>query len=351
MICEASIIKLSICITTFNRAAMIGRTLDSILVQLTDDCEVLVVDGASTDGTEQLMSEYIRRYDRLRYVKQEKNNGFDQDCDRAVELARGEYCWLMTDDDLVKPGAVSLIFRAIQRDFSLVIVNAEARDFGMSRVLQTRWLNFESDRVYQSGELDRLFTEIAHILKYVGCVVIKRSIWLERERQQYFGSFFVYFGVIFQERLPGETLVIAEPCISYRMGNAHEFSPRIPEIQFSKWPSIVRSVGLPESAWRNVYSAAPWRHFLGLLWFRALGWYSLTEYRRYVRPQLGSLRDKLIPIFVALLPGVLVNASFVLYCSVARRPYLGFWQRGWMLQFLSESRYRPRNMRFLTRYS
>jgi len=213
----------------------------------------------------------------------------------------------------------------------------------MSRVLQTRWLNFESDRVYQPGELDRLFVEVAHILKYVGCVVIKRSIWLARERRRYYGSFFIYFGVIFQESLPGETLVIAEPCIRYRMGNAHEFSPRIPEIQFSKWPSLVRSVALSDAARRNAYSAEPWRHIRGLLYFRALGWYSWTEYRRWVRPQLSLFRERLIPILVALLPGVLVNACFVLYCSVCRRPYLGFWQRGWMLQFLSEGRYRLRN--------
>src|SRR5687767_12995025 len=88
-------LKLSICITTLNRADYIGETLDSILGQLTPDCEVVVLDCASTDGTPEVLSHYTRRFDQLRYFRQEVNNGFDRDCSRAVELSAGEYCWLL----------------------------------------------------------------------------------------------------------------------------------------------------------------------------------------------------------------------------------------------------------------
>jgi abequosyltransferase len=45
---QPTAIKLSICITTLNRAAFIAATLDSILAQVTADCEVVVLDGGST---------------------------------------------------------------------------------------------------------------------------------------------------------------------------------------------------------------------------------------------------------------------------------------------------------------
>ena len=47
---------LSICIATYNRADFIGETLDSIIRQLTDEVEIVVVDGASTDATRTEMS-------------------------------------------------------------------------------------------------------------------------------------------------------------------------------------------------------------------------------------------------------------------------------------------------------
>ena len=82
-------IKLSICIATFNRAAFIGATLDSIISQATEEVEIVVVDGASSDNTSQVMDEYKRRFPRLRYFRQETNGGIDVDYSKTVEFARG----------------------------------------------------------------------------------------------------------------------------------------------------------------------------------------------------------------------------------------------------------------------
>ena len=250
-------VKLSVCIATLNRAAFIGTTLDSILAQLTDDCEVVVLDGASTDDTERVMSEYQARFARLRYIRQVTNNGFDQDYDRVVELARGKYCWLMTDDDLFKPGAVAAVLAALDRSPSLVVVTTEIRDLSLSRVLQHRWPDFASDRVYGPSEMDRLFVEVGGAL-YCNAFIVDREMWLARERQRYYGSLHIYMGVIFQQPLPADTVVIAEPLISHRLGNAHTFSAVFDEVVWVKWPTVVESLALSKSAKSKVYSAQPW---------------------------------------------------------------------------------------------
>lgn len=342
-------LKLSICVTTFNRAAFIGATLESILPQLTNECEVVVLDGASTDDTEGVVSGYIRRFDRLRYIRQETNNGIDRDYDRVVELAGGEYCWLMTDDDLLKPGAVAAVQEALRRNPSLIIVNTEVRDFNMSKVLRPRVLVFESDRVYGPEEMDRLFVEVGNYLRYVGGVIITRQIWSARARERYYGSLFIHVGVIFQERLPSETLVIAEPFISYRTANTRTFSLKLFETMMINFPLLVWSLTISESAKSKVCSAEPWRNFQKLLPWRGLGLYSLTEYRRLIRPRLRSTREMLIPTLVALLPGVLVNAFLVCYCSVTVRPYGGSWHPDVMLQYLRKSRFHFRNCRVFKR--
>jgi abequosyltransferase len=337
-------LKLSICIPTFNRAGFIGETLRTILCQITEECEVVVLDGASTDDTERVVSEYLERFNRLRYIRQGSNNGIDRDYDRVVELARGEYCWLMTDDDLLKPGAGAAVLQSLRRNVSLVIVNTELRDFSMSQVLQRRCLDFEEDRVYGPKEMDRLFVDISGLMKYVGCVVIKRAIWLAREKERYFGSLFLYLGVIFQERLPSEMMVIAEPFISYRMGNTHTFTSIRFETSMVSLPSLVWSLALSDATKSTICGPAPWKNFQELLIWRARGSYSLTEYHQCIHPLNPSVREKLMPILVALLPGVLVNALYVLYYSVTRHSYRGM-QPDVVLGDLKQSRFYFRNWR------
>src|SRR5579864_441213 len=120
-------LQLSLCIATFNRASFIGATLQSILGQCNDAVEVVILDGGSSDDTAGVVRQYAQRYPCVRYFRQEVNRGVDPDFDRAVGEARGRYCWLMTDDDLLRPGAIDTVLDAIRQDYALIIVNAEVR--------------------------------------------------------------------------------------------------------------------------------------------------------------------------------------------------------------------------------
>src|SRR6266571_4898125 len=99
---------------TRNRAKFIGPTLESILVQATEEVEIVVLDGASTDNTEEVIRRYQARFPRLRYCRQETNMGIDRDFAKAVDLANGDYCWLFCDDDLFKPGAMRVVLEAVK---------------------------------------------------------------------------------------------------------------------------------------------------------------------------------------------------------------------------------------------
>ena len=110
--------------------------------------EVVVVDGASTDNTEGVVRRIAAKFPRLRYLRLEKRGGFDRDCCKTVELAQGEYCWLFTDDDLLKPGAVAAVLEATRKNYSLIVVNAEVRTTDLSVCLQTRRVVSDEDRVY-----------------------------------------------------------------------------------------------------------------------------------------------------------------------------------------------------------
>src|SRR6266478_6908331 len=87
----AGMLRLSICMATHNRGRLIGETLASIVPQLSDATELLVVDGASTDDTQRVVESCFESRANCRYIRLAEKGGVDRDYARSVELARGEY--------------------------------------------------------------------------------------------------------------------------------------------------------------------------------------------------------------------------------------------------------------------
>jgi glycosyltransferase involved in cell wall biosynthesis len=310
--------SLSLCIATLNRAPLLARMLDSIAVQAGEEVEIAVVDGASTDGTPQVVAEVQRRFPRLRYLRLAEKGGVDRDYDRAVELARGRYCWLLSDDDVLKPGAVAAVLAATRSHYDLVVVNAEGRNADLTRVIDDRRLHVSADRVWRPAEQERFFAETAYYLSFIGGVVVRREVWLARDRQSYFGTAFVHIGVLFQRPLDGDVLVLAEPWIALRLGAA-EWSSRAFEIWMFKWPRLVWSFAqFSEAARAAVARREPWRRPTALLRFRARGAYTEADYRQFLAGRLESPLARALALAVARVPLWLANVIGLAFYSVVR---------------------------------
>jgi abequosyltransferase len=307
---------LSICIATYNRATYIGETLESIIPQLDDDVELLLVDGASTDNTEEVVRRFAQKDPRTRYVRLPAKGGVDQDYCKSVELARGEFCWLFTDDDLLKPGAVVAVKAAINEGHGLVVVNAEVRDRELSIILERQRIVMHNNREYASNDMERLFVDALNYLSFIGAVVIRRSIWLSRERESYFGTEFVHVGVIFQKPLPEPALIIAEPYIVIRYGNA-QWTPRGFDIWMFKWPKLVWSFNhISKQSKQSVYSREPWRKLRKLIAQRSVGAYSIQTYRQYLSTMRAGTLWKFCAWLIACSPQKIFSGINYLYCRI-----------------------------------
>ncbi len=311
-------IKLSICIATRNRGAFIGETLDSLITQATEIVEIVIVDGASTDDTAAVVQQYQARFPRLRYERRPVNGGVDKDYCRTVELAEGQYCWFMTDDDTLKPGAIRTVLDHLDESHSLIVVNAENRTVDQAQVIQGRRLNVDSDRVYRPGASEVVFTDLGHYLTYIGCVVIERALWMARDKQRYWGTWFVHFGVIFQQPLPGSVRVVAKPLINGRIGNI-SWSERSFEIWMFRWPELVWSMPFSAEAKTKITLPRPWHNLKALLVHRGDGSYTQQTYRRWMAPHPLPARFRLTAALIAKLPVCLVWLLVYVYFQATPR--------------------------------
>ena len=312
-------INLSFCIATLNRGAFIGATLESIICQATEEVEIVIVDGASTDNTEDVVRRYQAHFPRLRYYRQSANMGVDHDFAEAVAMAHGEYCWLFSDDDLLKSGAIQAVLDAMKGQYGLIIANAEVRNADLSKLLQPKRLKLSADRIYKPTENDLLLREVGNHLSFIGGVVIKREMWNAREKERYFGSYFVHFGVIFQSPLPEDTLVIAEPLVSIRYGNASWLGKSF-EIWMFKWPDLIWSFpNYPDSAKHQACPKDPWRRMRTLLFCRARGVFTIKEYLEWLEPRLDSSWTRVVAKAIAQFPGRVANFLGIIYYHAIRR--------------------------------
>lgn len=114
-------ISLSICIPIYNCAEFIGQALDSILPQAMEGVEVVVYDGGSTDETPALMGSYTRQWTNLHYHRGSARGGIDADLVTCVAFAKGEYCWLFSGDDVMRPGAIKQALEWISKGYDIFI--------------------------------------------------------------------------------------------------------------------------------------------------------------------------------------------------------------------------------------
>lgn len=116
---------LTVCIPAYNRAALLGPLLDSILAQNFDDYEVLICEDGSPERA--AIADVVQRFrqvhsGRIQYEENPENLGYDGNIRRLVERAQGHYCVFMGNDDLLCEGALQRIADAVHQQANCGVV-------------------------------------------------------------------------------------------------------------------------------------------------------------------------------------------------------------------------------------
>lgn len=330
---------LTICIATYNRSEYLEKTLVDIASQTNsfDDVEILIADGNSTDLTEFVCKKFIGSHRNITYIKLKEKGGVDRDYDLAVQNAKGKYCWLFTDDDHVKAGAVDKIRKALVDDIDLVIINSEICDYKLNRILKDSAVNTQKNlsiKFMGSGR-DEFFKLCGTYITFIGAIVIKRSLWVESSRDVFYGTRFIHVGVISKLHDHTKSLVMAEPLIKIRLGNA-EWTQISFKVWTQLWPNLIWSItGIKDSTKKFICLKEPSNSLKFLFWLRGLGSYSKKEFDGFISAKPRSIAKVMafliasmpqsIPLFIYYIYGSIKKDKLVIYQVMEGRESKNLW--------------------------
>lgn len=153
--------RLTVAIPTFNRHGFLRATLAGLRAQARDGVELVVVDNCSEPPVEEMVREVLGGSGwAFRVVRNPINVGLCANILRCFEVASGDWLWVLSDDDTVKPDAVSTICQTIDTHPDLVFTTYSVPP-----------LTISEDRICRSAE------EFGANINSLGIVFISSSIY------------------------------------------------------------------------------------------------------------------------------------------------------------------------------
>lgn len=128
---------ISIIIPTYNRASIIGETLDSIIEQSYTNWECIVVDDGSSDNTDKVLANYCKKDARFQYYHrpQNKKKGPCSCRNYGFKKSKGTLINFFDSDDLYKHDTFQIVINNLKVNNDVIIVRTELVNMNTQEII------------------------------------------------------------------------------------------------------------------------------------------------------------------------------------------------------------------------
>lgn len=180
-------LKLSICIPTYNREKFLPDALNSILKQINDNnkdkIEICISDNASEDNTKELINGFQKKsIIPIIYHRNDINQWADYNFIKVIEIAHWEYCWWLGSDDIIEDWGIDIVLENLEKykNLSWIIVNVKNRTFDLKNI--TRKIPdvayWKYKNIVKINNNDT-FTDFFDYLWYISWQIVNRKYFIE----------------------------------------------------------------------------------------------------------------------------------------------------------------------------
>lgn len=222
--------KLSVCIPTYNRGSFIGETIQSIIDAsngFENLIEIAISDNASNDRTKEVVESFRCKFNNITYFCWDNNMGADRNFLKVVEIASGEYCWLMGSDDKIESAdAFKEVFSKLNGDICGISVNSQNYDFVLKNKIKEGFLSNQATDLFKDTYFDsdtECFSYLAPHFGYISAHIVKKSEWdkvVNNENlEPYFNAYVHVY--VFGKMLKNSSkwIYLHKRCVGWRSGN------------------------------------------------------------------------------------------------------------------------------------
>lgn len=148
-------VLLTVAICTRNRARLMAAAVESVLPHLGPDAELLIVDNASSDDTDEVAARFIQTQPRVRSCR-EPELGLSAARNRALEEAQGAFVVYLDDDATAQPGWLEQYRAFLAAHSGLPIAAVGGRVVPRYEAPPPRWLA-EGENLLDRGDREMRF--------------------------------------------------------------------------------------------------------------------------------------------------------------------------------------------------
>lgn len=221
---------LSVCIPTYNRAKLFDDALRVLVEQVNDhnsfDVEFVISDNASTDDTLSVVKRIRQAYPQIQLVYSRHKSTIPraENYLTATNLAKGEFVYLLSDDDIILPGAIAKIIMEIKNNQGIDAIAPNTHIF--SEIPSEGWsvaYNVEEDQlIYDKNEI---IVCLGMMLTHISCLVFRKRLIANKSYLERIGSDLTN-SYMFLDILQNESgcLILKTPYLGMRENNSLEYN-------------------------------------------------------------------------------------------------------------------------------
>jgi glycosyltransferase involved in cell wall biosynthesis len=150
---RSATITFSIIIPAYNYADTVVRSIESVVTQMGNDSELIVIDDGSTDSTAEIVGEIAKSTPMMQFFKQH-NQGLSAVRNKGIDISIGKYLIFLDADDEMAEGALDCIRNSIRQsegDFGLIIgAHISRRSNGQDKLHPIKPLPIEKNDCFYS---------------------------------------------------------------------------------------------------------------------------------------------------------------------------------------------------------
>lgn len=250
---------LSICVPTFNRHESLKLLIDTIYNQIkfNSKVELVVSDNNSNDNTQNILKKYSE-IENIRIYKNNSNIGAVGNILKLTQvLAKGDYVWVIGDDDLLIPGAIDKLVKLIEnnRHIGYFFVNHiyessknresiynEIKNFKLREFTNNSYLCFDTD-IKEISEFEEIIlkSNTAGVMTSLVCHIMEARAWKEtkidyKENNLYstFEKTFPHLAIAYRNYSSRNVYYIGKPQIIFFVGDQEWFNEHWSRLMYTQ---------------------------------------------------------------------------------------------------------------------